>query len=106
MIDQDGRRRGGTQSIAHVMKSVLRDSGLAEGLRRARIHDAWKRAVGEDLARHMTIVRFRRGELVIEVDSSAHLHELKNFTGDQFRRTANDNLGAARIRRVVFQPKR
>jgi len=99
-------RRGGTQTIGQVMKSVLRDSGLGEALRRARIYDAWRRAVGPKLARHLRIVRFRGGELTVEVDSAAHLHELRNFTGERYRRIANDNLGAARIRRVRFQPKR
>ena len=88
------------------MKAVLRDSGLGEGLKRARISAAWKDAVGEDLKKHMTIMRLRNGELVVQVDSAAHLHELKNFTGDRYRCIANDNLGAARIRRVTFQPKR
>lgn len=106
MVERDATRRGGAQPIARVMKSVLRDSGLADGLRRARITAAWKDALGPQMARHTTIVRFRNGELVVEVDSAAHLHELKNFTGDGYRRIANDNLGAARIRRVVYQPKR
>lgn len=106
MTRHDATRRGGAQPLSKLMRSVLRDSGLAEGLRRARIHAAWKQALGPDLARRTTIVRFRNGELVVEVDSAAHLHELKNFTGDGYRRIANDNLGAPRIRRVVFQPKR
>jgi hypothetical protein len=55
-------------------------------------------------------VRFDEGELVVEVSSAAHLNELKSFTGDAFRRQANERLvkhgHRATIRRVVFKLKR
>lgn len=50
-------------------------------------------------------VRFRGGELTVEVSSAVHLQELRNFTGDEVRRKANEKLGNDTIRRVVFRPK-
>ncbi len=65
--------------------------------------EAWCRALGASLGRHARPVRFERGDLTVEVDSSAHLHELKVFTGEGFRKKANAELGSPRIRRVVYK---
>ena len=50
--------------------------------------------------------RRNEDDLLVEVESSAHLQELKQFTGEDFRRRANERLGRERIRRVVFKLKR
>ncbi len=59
--------------------------------------------MGKQLANRARAVRFRSGELTVEVDSSAHYQELKNFTGDQYRRKANKLLGSERVQRVIFK---
>jgi hypothetical protein len=51
-------------------------------------------------------VRFARGELCVEVESAAHLHELTNFSGERYRELANAQLGRAEIQRIVFRLKR
>jgi hypothetical protein len=48
-------------------------------------------------------VRFENGELEVAVRSAAHLQELQSFTGDSFRKKANQRLGSERIRSVVFR---
>lgn len=49
---------------------------------------------------------FRFGELTVEVESAAHLHELQNFTGEQYRCEANDRLGEEHIKKILFRLKR
>ena len=51
-------------------------------------------------------MRFHFGELTVEVESAPHLHELQNFTGEQYRCEANRILGEERIKKVQFRLKR
>jgi hypothetical protein len=70
------------------------------------VYEAWSNALGRDLARRARPVRFRRGELCVEVEGAAHYHELSNFTGERYRRLANEALGREEIRRVVYKLRR
>ena len=92
--------------MGDAMIAFLRASGLDSQLAQARVFRAWKEALGEPLAKRAQAVRFQKGELLVEVQSAAHLHELSNFTGERYRVLANQKLGAARIMRVVFQLQR
>lgn len=53
---------------------LARQRGRLETLR-----DAWKEAVGEDVARLSRISRFREGKLFVEVSSAPLLLELSSF---------------------------
>jgi hypothetical protein len=92
--------------MEHAMAAFLRDSGLDSKLAQARVAKVWSEVLGEPLAHRARAVRFQKGELLVEVQSAAHLHELSNFTGERYRVLANKKLGAARITRVVFQLQR
>ena len=96
----------GPTSIGDALRDFLRDSGLSQHLRRGTVLDAWSRALGRDLARRARPVRFARGELCVEVDSAAHMHELVSFTGERYRELANGLLGKPEIQRVVFRLRR
>ena len=84
----------------------MRESGLGARIRHTEIFQAWNQALGPELGRHAEPVRFERGELCIEVDSSTHLHELRNFTAEGFRREANRLLGTERVLRLQLRLKR
>ena len=92
--------RKGPVPLGDAIQSFLRESGLNARSQDREVFQAWEQAFGSDRARP---VSFRRGDLVIEVASSALLAELKSFTGDRFRRKANQILGGQRIRRVVVR---
>lgn len=92
--------------LGAAVEAYLHASGLGSRLRDHRIFEAWNAVVGAELARRAVPARFRNGELLVEVDSSAHLGELQAFTGEQYRQAANRRLGTARIERVVFKLRR
>lgn len=96
-------RRGGVQPLGRAVSQFLEASGLGAKMRDWKVHEAWRDALGPELAPHAVSVDFRRGELVVEVDSAAHKHELMNFTGEQYRQEANRRMGDNRIRRVKFK---
>ncbi len=99
----DSSRRGGVAPLGRAVSQFLEASGLGAKMRDWKVHQAWRDSVGSELAQHATSVDFRRGELIVEVDSAAHKHELVNFTGEQFRQEANKRIGENRIRRVSFK---
>ncbi len=98
------RRNRGPSPIQDALKTFLRERGLTAPKRDARTFRAWESALGVRLSKKAEPVRFQRGELTVEVESSAHLQELKNFTGEGYRERANEILQQPdAIRRVVFK---
>ncbi len=98
--------RGGAVPLGEALQCYLDSSGLSRKMRELPVLDAWSLAVGERLAARARAVRFQDGELEVEVSSAAHRQELASFTGEQYRRLANQRLGREEIRRVVFKLKR
>ena len=98
-------RRGGIHSSAEAVKEFLAASGLGSKLRDWPVYEAWRDALGPELARRARAVDFRRGELVVEVESAAHLHELVSFTGERYRQLTNRRLGRDAVRKVSFKLK-
>jgi hypothetical protein len=66
---------------------------------------AWSAAAG-NWKEHAAPVRFRGGQLVVEVRSSVALAELRSFHAEEIRARANAALGAEVIRKVTFQLER
>lgn len=103
---RDAAKKREPVAMQDALAAYLRHSGLDAKLAQARVLRAWRDAVGETLAARARAVRFQDGELLVEVRSAPHLHELSNFTGERYRALANQRLGAQRITRVVFQLER
>jgi seryl-tRNA(Sec) selenium transferase len=101
-----GRKPKEAVSIARALDGFLAATGLSERLRHSAVLRAWSEALGGALARHARAVRFAQGELFVEIDSAPHMHELSNYTGEQYRALANTLLGSEQIRHVHFQLKR
>ena len=99
-------KRGGVSSLGEALEGFLRTTRLDRRLEEQQVLSAWDATVGRELALRARPVRFRAGELVVEVASAALLQELDNFTGEGHRRAVNRRLGADRIQRVSFQPRR
>jgi Dna[CI] antecedent DciA-like protein len=104
--NQDGERRGGVHPAGQAVREFLRASGLGAKLRDYPVYEAWRKALGDELGRRARAVDFRRGELIVEVESAAHLHEFANFTGERYRQLTNQHLGREAVTRVSFKLKR
>ena len=97
------RKKRGPSPIDELIKTFVRDHGLRTGGGYAQVFRAWTESLPAPLQKHAQPVRFRGGELTVEVDSATHMQELKNFTGENYRCQANDRLGKETIRRVGFK---
>ena len=105
-MGQETSKRRGPVPLGDALRGFLRESGLGERLRHARVFQAWSEALGEKLSARAKAVHFQFGELTVEVESAPHLHDLQNFTGEQYRHAANKHLGDESIRKVLFRLKR
>ena len=92
--------------MGEAVRSFMQASGLGAQLKDMRVYNAWREALGADLARRARAVAFRAGELIVEVESSPQLSQLKGFTGESYRQEANRVLGSERIRRINYKLKR
>lgn len=99
-------RRREALPLSEALAGFLRESGLGGKLYNWPIFRAWQQAAGPELARHARAVKFTRGELLVEVESAAHMHELANFTGEEYRVRINEHLGKEEVRRLTFHLKR
>lgn len=98
--------RGGVHRAGDAVRDFLRSSGLGAKLKDYPIYEAWRVVLGPDLSRRARAVDFRRGELIVEVESAAHHHELANFTGERYRQLTNQHLRREAVRMVTFKLKR
>ena len=92
-------------AFGDALSRYLKASGLSLRMQHLDVYRAWNEAVGPALARRARPVSFKSGALCVEVESAAHLQELQNFTGDQYRTLANARLGDALIRKIAFRLK-
>ena len=98
--------RRGPVPLGDALRGFLSASGLGEQLRHAHTYRAWSDAVGLKMSERAKPVHLKFGELTVEVESATHLHELQNFTGEQYRCEANSRLGEERIKKILFRLKR
>lgn len=92
-------------SIADALQEVMKTHGVRRRDPRNEVFDAWNRAAGP-LAKRAVPARFTGGELLILVESSAHYHELLNFTGSLLHEKTNALLSTTKVQRVVFKLRR
>ena len=57
--------------LGDALAEFLRDSKLLQRKKQQPAYDAWDEAVGPEIARQARAVSFRRGELIVEVDSTS-----------------------------------
>jgi predicted nucleic acid-binding Zn ribbon protein len=79
----DARPGDPPRPLGEILKAVLRRKRVREKGRYSALVAAWEDIVGEGVASRTHIGSFDDGELVVQVDSAALLHELNSFMKDQ-----------------------
>ena len=75
----------GPRPLGDLIKEFVREQGLGVTGGRDRAFQAWTDAMGSESDKAKP-VRFRNGELTVEVASTVHMHGLKSFQGEGYRR--------------------
>lgn len=113
-----GRRRGSTANassepergllmpLGDAVTEYLDSTGVLRRKKAGPALAAWDQAVGPELSDRARAVSFRRGELIVEVDGTALLSELRGFASEDLRTRADALLEGATIRKLTFKLKR
>jgi len=90
-------------AVGDMVGSVMKRLGLAGREWEGILQREWPELVGDDVARHTRPGRIDRKRLVVYVDSSTWLHELKRYSRGRFLGNIQRRVGADRIASLDFQ---
>ena len=91
------------ESLGSIMGSLLKDLGLEERVKVGRLFSLWDEIVGEQVARHARPVEYRRGILVVSVDSSTWLAELSQYMKPEILKKLRSRAGSLVIKDIKFR---
>ncbi|MEW6585264.1 MAG: DUF721 domain-containing protein [Nitrospirota bacterium] len=81
-----------------LLKPFVKELGIEEGVKLEEIRRRWNTLFRKPLSSHLFPALLSRGELLIAVDSSVWLQEVKFFTGEVVKR-----LGPFGVKSVRFK---
>ncbi len=87
--------------IGALLGAVTRARGWTERLEGARIHAAWQRIAGREVARHVQPVRLHGGVLVLRADSSEWATQVQYLGAEIVARTREELTDVALHRVTV-----
>lgn len=90
--------------LDELVGRFAREHRLGRNDDRQRVFAAWRRAAGPALLKQAWAARWRSGELLVEVGSAAHYHELTAFRGSELLARVNQELGRPLVRKLTFKP--
>lgn len=82
---------------------MLRELGLEQRVKVGQFFSLWEEIVGEQIARHARPVEYRRGVIVVSVDSSAWLAELSQYMKPELLEKLRRRSGSITIKDVKFR---
>jgi predicted nucleic acid-binding Zn ribbon protein len=94
-------KRGKPTPLAEALAAYLQRSGLGDRIEETSVLDDWAGRVGPRIAAVATPVQVGDGVLVVAVDSSAWLMELR-LMETEIRQRLNEGRETGRVRRIRF----
>jgi predicted nucleic acid-binding Zn ribbon protein len=92
------------QKIGDILRDFLEASGLSSKLKHLEVYSAWDEVAGPGLSPHTRVAGFTHHRLYIDVDSSAHMHELQTFYKQRLLDDLREKLPNILIQDLVFRP--
>jgi predicted nucleic acid-binding Zn ribbon protein len=92
------------QKIGEILRDFLVAKGLSGPLKHLEIYSVWEEVVGPAVLRHTRIAGFAHHKLYVDVDSAAHMHELRTFYKQQILTDLRQRIPAILIEDIVFRP--
>jgi len=97
-------RDAGPERIGHILRDFLETKGIAARLRHLEVYSAWEEVVGPTVVAHTRVAGFNRHKLYVDVDSAAHMHELRTFYKSQILADLRERLPRILVNDIVFRP--
>ena len=95
---------GGPERLGAVLRDFLESTGLAARLQYLELYAAWEEIVGPELRAHTRVVGVVRHKVHVEVDSAAHLHELRTFHARTLLDELRKRVPTLHLAGLVFKP--
>ena len=90
--------------LGEVLRDFFQATGLADKLKHLEAYHVWEEVVGPAIARHTRIAGLARHKLYVDVDSAAHLQELRTFGKSRILADFRERLPGLLIQDIVFRP--
>ena len=90
--------------ITGIIAQTLKKYGLFDKMKENELFFVWEEAVGSKVAAHAKPVFMKFGRLVVAVDSSTWLSELKYLKPGLIKQI-NEKLGMKKVKDITFQIK-
>ena len=87
-----------------LLKHLVKDLGIEEGIRLAQIRFDWHTLFQKPLADHMSPFLLSEGELLLTVDSPVWIQELKFYREDILKKLASYQVRTCRFRLGKVNP--
>ena len=102
MGNERNRKKKEFVPLGNVLPNVLRSLRTGGDEQLLHVWELWDRAVGEMIANNAQPLAFKGKLLLVQVTSSAWLHELQFLKGDIIK-NLNDALGKELIAEIKFK---
>ena len=96
-------KQQGPERIGTILRDWLTTSGLGSKLKHLDLYAAWEEVVGPAIRRHTRIAGLAHHKLYVNVDSAAHLQELRNFYKPQLLSDLRASVPGLLIHDIVFR---
>ena len=95
-------KRENAKRLEVLIEQFVRSEGLADGLLRVRIFEAWDIVVGADAARCTGNKFFKDGKLFCTIDSSVIRSQLW-FQRDTIKKEINSLLSGGHVKEIILK---
>ena len=89
----------GVEPIGSIIRRVLKNQGLEQGVKQGEALSAWNKIVGDIIAQHSSAVALEQEILFIRVDDSAWRNELAMMS-EEIIEKINAYFGDRRVNRI------
>lgn len=97
-------RKVGPELLGDILRAFIDTKGLGSQLKHLEVYGAWEEIVGPGILPHTRIVGLAHHKLYVEVDSAAHLQELRTFHKKHILEELRGRVQGVLIRDIVFHP--
>jgi len=91
------------EKVSDVLTRMLKTTALGHDFEHIEIYSNWRSAVGNEIARHTRIAGLKGNKLLVEVDSSPWLYELRCFRKKQLIEQLGKSLKKTKILDIEFK---
>jgi predicted nucleic acid-binding Zn ribbon protein len=95
-------RKSNTQKISEVIDEYLKNSGLTQKLKKARIINHWEELIGKAIAKRTTSIYIKKKTLFVSLNSSVVKNELMMMR-QQIIDAINKQAGEILIEKIVIK---